>query len=259
MQHRAQQQLARTLDSSLELGFHNNAEKGASQAGLLDSYRPFTRISDTDFAGSYSHDDDNVRQRDVPTLFPGYDAPEKHEFDDSAGFRNTRHAAGQRNQSCSNESKLCEHLSLMQQAMNDSLDHDTELASVRQQLAEKEAQILSLQEKLKDSESRELDRARNMRWWMERALKYKLDYELDSDVFHKTQDQFSRMFEAVDIARRESSTAQQEVIALSRETGEYYKIIREILKDPTSIDADSIHDRMAKCLTLTRRAQQERT
>jgi len=170
-----------------------------------------------------------------------------------------RETTERRSQSCGSGRQPCEHLTLMQQAMNDAVDHDTELASVRQLLAEKEAQVLSFQEKRKDSESRELDRARNMRWWMERALKYKLDYELDSDVFHKARDQFSRVFEAVDIARRESSAAQQEVIALSRETGEYYKIIQEILKDPKSIDADSIHDRMGKCLTLTRRAQQDRS
>lgn len=147
----------------------------------------------------------------------------------------------------------------MQQAMNDTADHEQDLALLRQQLAEREAQVQSLQEKVENGETREMDQAKNMRWWMERALKYKLDYELDSDVFQKNRAQFSRMCEAVDIARREGSAVQQEAIALSHEAGEYYKIIREVLKDPTSIDADSIHDRMEKCFTSTRRAQQKRS
>lgn len=147
----------------------------------------------------------------------------------------------------------------MQQAMNDTADHDKENTLLRQQLAEREAQVASMQKERQHAESREMDLAKNMRSWMERAVKYKLDYELDSDVFQKNRIQFNRLCDAIDIARLESSAAQQEAIAVSHETGEYYKIIREVPKDPTSIDADSIHDRMEKCFTMTRRAQQERS
>ncbi|KAK5072322.1 hypothetical protein LTR70_010447 [Exophiala xenobiotica] len=258
-QHRAQQHLAGRLDTTLELAPLRNARHVTAQVGPLDSYRPSMRTLDSGFTGGYSNGNDNNRKRDAPLSLSGYDVSGQHGIGYGTTFRSTRDTAGQRSQSHNSEQEPCEHVSLMQQAMNDTADHDKENAVLRQQLAEREAQVASLQKELEDAVSHETDLAKNMRWWMERALKHKLDYELDSDVFQKTRVRFSRMCEAVDIARRESSAAQQEVIALSHETGEYYKIIREVLKNPTSIDADSIHDRMEKCFTSTRRAQQKRS
>jgi len=262
MQHRAQQRLAGRLDSTLELTPSHDIRRGTAQAGLLDAYRPSVQVLDNGIASGYSYGNDNDRQRDAPSSLPGYDAPDQQGFHYDERFRRTRDIAEQRRQPCGSEQQPCGHLSLMQQAMNDTADHEQEIALLRRQLAKREAQLQSLQEKVEKvekGESREMDQATNMRWWMERALKHKLNYELDSDVFQKTRVEFNRMCEAVDIARRESSAAQQEVIALSHETGQYYKIIREVLKNPTSIDAGSIHDRMEKCFTSTRRAQQKRS